>query len=75
MSYRLMNFAAVSESNFNFGGVNIDVNAHRVDLYKQHIHGLTLTVKKVFICAARRMHDDAIAHIALIDVSKLMIGT
>ena len=70
-----MNFAAVSETHFNFGGVDVDIDAGGVHLHIQHIDRLTLTVQHIFVGAACTMRDDFVAHKSPIDISKLLIGS
>ena len=70
-----MNFAAVSKTHFNFGGVDVDIDAGGVHLHIQHIDRLTLTVQYIFVSAACTMRDDLIANKSAIDISKLLIGS
>ena len=74
MAHRLVYLAAVPKAHFNFGRVHIYIYPRWVHLDVQRVHRLAVAVQHVFIGAARRMAEHLVAHIAAIDIGKLLVG-
>ena len=74
MQDRLMHFTAVAKAHFDFGGVHVDIDPGWIDLHVQHVDGLLVPMQHVLKAAARRMGDHLVAHIAAIDVRKLLVA-
>ena len=74
MPHRLMHLASVPKAHFDFGRVHVDVHPRRFDFHVQHIHRLAVAVQHVFIGGSRRVGDDFVADIPLVDVGKLLVS-
>ena len=75
MAHCLVHFAAVAKAHFNFGGVHVDVHPGGVNLNKQRINRLPVTVQHVFIGAAGSVGEHFVAHVAAVHVTKLLVST
>ena len=54
--------------------MHVHIHPRRLDLDVQHIHRLAVAVQHVFIGAASGVGDDLVAHIALVDIGKLLVS-
>ena len=75
MLHRLVHLAAVAKTQLDFGGVHIHIDTRWVHVDVQGIHRLALSMQHIFIRTAGRVGQHAVAHIAAIDIGKLVVGT
>ena len=75
MAHRLMHFTAVAKTHFDLGRVHVHIDPRRVDVYVQRIHRLALAVQHVFVGAAGGVRQHLVAHIAPVDIGKLLVGS
>ena len=69
-----MHFAAVAKAHFDFGRVYVHIDSGRVDLDIQRIHRLAVAVQHILVGAAGGVGENFVAHVATIDVGKLLVG-
>ena len=70
----LVDRARIAEAHLDLGRVHVDVDARRVDLDEQHVGRLLLAVQHVLVGGAQRVRDQAVAHVAAVDVDVLVVA-
>ena len=69
-----MDGTGIAEAHLDLGRVHVDVDARRVDLDEQHVGRLLLAVQHVLVGGAQRVGDEAVAHVAAVDVDVLVVA-
>ena len=75
MAYATVHFTAVPEADFDFGRVHIHIDPCRLHLDIQRINWLAVAMQHVRVGAASGVADDLVAHVAAIDIGKLLVGS
>ena len=74
MAQRLVHLAAVAEAHLDLGGVHVHVDALGRHLQEQRVGGLAVAVQHVVVGAAHAVGEQAVAHVAAVDVEVLHVA-
>jgi hypothetical protein len=75
VAHGLVHLTAVAKTHLNLGRMHVHVHARWVNLHIQGIDWLAVSMQHVFVSAAGRVGHHFVAHIAAVDVGKLVVAT